>query len=45
MGWLVSLVYDIAPPLRTTANKADYIEFDCDGLSSTFDGVGFNPNF
>ena len=35
----------IAPTLTTTANKTDYIEFVYDGLSSTFDGVGFNANF
>ncbi|MCL4399658.1 hypothetical protein M1506_00050 [Patescibacteria group bacterium] len=35
----------VAPTLTTTANKTDYIEFVYDGLSSTFDGVGFNANF
>ncbi len=35
----------VAPTLTTTANKTDYVEFVYDGLSSTFDGVGFNANF
>ncbi len=35
----------VAPTLTTTANKTDYAEFVYDGLSSTFDGVGFNANF
>lgn len=35
----------IAPTLTTTPNKTDYIEFIYNGLSSTFDGAGFNANF
>jgi hypothetical protein len=35
----------VAPTLTTAANKTDYVEFVYDGLSSTFDGVGFNANF